>query len=136
MHPPSILNSHATLTPTPLPYHMLHSHPATPLPYHMLHVLTPIPLPYHTLHTPHLFSIMLHTHLSILYSCPHLPILHILNSHPSHTSRSHTGHISLGGLGDSFYEYLLKSWLLSSKEDTDARDMYYEAITVSEGMQG
>jgi len=39
-------------------------------------------------------------------------------------------------LGDSFYEYLLKSWLLSSKEDTDARDMYYEAITVSERMQG
>ena len=42
----------------------------------------------------------------------------------------------MGALGDSFYEYLLKSWLMTSKDDTDARDMYYEAITVSERMQG
>ena len=40
---------------------------------------------------------------------------------------------SLGALGDSFsfYEYLLKSWLITSKEDTEARDMYYDAIDVS-----
>ena len=40
-------------------------------------------------------------------------------------------HISIGALGDSFYEYLLKSWLMTSKGDTEARDMYYDAINVS-----
>jgi mannosyl-oligosaccharide alpha-1,2-mannosidase len=39
-----------------------------------------------------------------------------------------TKHISVGALGDSFYEYLLKSWLMTSKEDVLARDMYYEAM--------
>jgi mannosyl-oligosaccharide alpha-1,2-mannosidase len=39
-----------------------------------------------------------------------------------------TKHISLGALGDSFYEYLLKSWLMTSKQDVDGRDMYYEAV--------
>ena len=48
----------------------------------------------------------------------------------THT-HTHTGHISLGALGGSFYEYLLKSWLMTSKADTEARDMYYDAITVS-----
>jgi len=37
-------------------------------------------------------------------------------------------HVSMGALGDSFYEYLLKAWLLSGKLDTDARNMYYEAM--------
>ncbi|KAF7992379.1 hypothetical protein HCN44_001704 [Aphidius gifuensis] len=37
-------------------------------------------------------------------------------------------HISLGGLGDSFYEYLLKAWIQSGKEDTEAKKMYDEAI--------
>ena len=37
----------------------------------------------------------------------------------------------MGALGDSFYEYLLKSWLMTSKADTEARDMYYDAINVS-----
>lgn len=37
-------------------------------------------------------------------------------------------HISLGGLGDSFYEYLLKAWLQSGKEDHEAREMYDEAV--------
>ncbi|XP_063237050.1 mannosyl-oligosaccharide alpha-1,2-mannosidase IA-like isoform X2 [Bacillus rossius redtenbacheri] len=37
-------------------------------------------------------------------------------------------HISIGGLGDSFYEYLLKAWLQSGKTDTEARQMYDEAI--------
>ena len=41
------------------------------------------------------------------------------------------GHISIGALGDSFYEYLLKSWLMTSKKDTVARDMYFEAMKVS-----
>lgn len=38
-------------------------------------------------------------------------------------------HISLGALGDSFYEYLLKSWLMTSKHDVEARDMYFESIS-------
>ena len=37
-------------------------------------------------------------------------------------------HISLGALGDSFYEYLLKSWLMTSKDDVQARDMFYDAL--------
>ncbi|PIO60254.1 glycosyl hydrolase family 47 [Teladorsagia circumcincta] len=34
---------------------------------------------------------------------------------------------SLGALGDSFYEYLLKSWLQSGKTDAQAKRMYWEA---------
>ena len=41
----------------------------------------------------------------------------------------HAGHVSLGALGDSFYEYLLKSWLMTSKHDVEARDMYYESLS-------
>lgn len=37
-------------------------------------------------------------------------------------------HISLGALGDSFYEYLLKSWIQSNKTDTNARQMYDSAM--------
>lgn len=37
-------------------------------------------------------------------------------------------HMSLGGLGDSFYEYLLKAWIQSGKEDVEAREMYDEAV--------
>ncbi|OXU26534.1 hypothetical protein TSAR_014740 [Trichomalopsis sarcophagae] len=37
-------------------------------------------------------------------------------------------HMSLGGLGDSFYEYLLKAWIQSGKEDSEAREMYDEAM--------
>lgn len=38
---------------------------------------------------------------------------------------------SLGGLGDSFYEYLLKSWVLSGKKDETARKMYEGAMKVT-----
>jgi hypothetical protein len=41
------------------------------------------------------------------------------------------GQASLGGLGDSFYEYLLKSWVLSGKKDEQARSMYEGAMKVS-----
>lgn len=41
-------------------------------------------------------------------------------------------HVSVGGLGDSFYEYLIKSWLMSAKTDTEAKTMYYEALEVRE----
>ncbi|GFN80846.1 alpha-1,2-mannosidase [Plakobranchus ocellatus] len=36
--------------------------------------------------------------------------------------------VSLGALGDSFYEYLIKEWLMSNKKDTVARAMYDEAL--------
>uniref|UniRef100_UPI00398EE898 mannosyl-oligosaccharide 1,2-alpha-mannosidase IA-like isoform X2 n=1 Tax=Pristiophorus japonicus TaxID=55135 RepID=UPI00398EE898 len=41
-------------------------------------------------------------------------------------------HVSIGGLGDSFYEYLIKSWLMSDKTDEDAKTMYYEALQAIE----
>ncbi|XP_022117945.2 mannosyl-oligosaccharide alpha-1,2-mannosidase IA isoform X1 [Pieris rapae] len=37
-------------------------------------------------------------------------------------------HMSLGALGDSFYEYLLKAWLISNNEDEEARIMFDEAM--------
>ena len=40
-------------------------------------------------------------------------------------------HVSLGALGDSFYEYLLKSWIMSGKTDHVARKMYDDAMRVS-----
>lgn len=36
--------------------------------------------------------------------------------------------MSLGALGDSYYEYLLKAWLQSGQTDEEARDMYDEAM--------
>ena len=41
-------------------------------------------------------------------------------------------HVSVGALGDSFYEYLLKAWLLTGKADTEARIMYDEAVEAIE----
>ncbi|KAG8451584.1 hypothetical protein GDO86_003689 [Hymenochirus boettgeri] len=41
-------------------------------------------------------------------------------------------HVSLGGLGDSFYEYLIKSWLMSAQQDNEAKDMYYKALEAIE----
>uniref|UniRef100_A0A1Y1KXH0 alpha-1,2-Mannosidase n=1 Tax=Photinus pyralis TaxID=7054 RepID=A0A1Y1KXH0_PHOPY len=37
-------------------------------------------------------------------------------------------HISMGALGDSFYEYLLKAWMQSNKEDNEARQMFDDAM--------
>ncbi|CAI9735996.1 mannosyl-oligosaccharide 1,2-alpha-mannosidase IA-like [Octopus vulgaris] len=37
-------------------------------------------------------------------------------------------HFSVGAMGDSFYEYLLKTWLYTGKKDTVARQMYDEAV--------
>ncbi|CAG9795291.1 unnamed protein product [Diatraea saccharalis] len=37
-------------------------------------------------------------------------------------------HISLGALGDSFYEYLLKAWLMSGQKDDQARMMFDTAM--------
>ncbi|XP_070691661.1 mannosyl-oligosaccharide 1,2-alpha-mannosidase IA isoform X1 [Pempheris klunzingeri] len=41
-------------------------------------------------------------------------------------------HVSIGGLGDSFYEYLIKSFLMSDKTDEDAKKMYYSALEAIE----
>lgn len=41
-----------------------------------------------------------------------------------------TGQVSLGALGDSFYEYLVKSWIGTSKKDVEAKDMYFPTIRV------
>ncbi|XP_069462708.1 mannosyl-oligosaccharide 1,2-alpha-mannosidase IA [Ambystoma mexicanum] len=41
-------------------------------------------------------------------------------------------HVSVGGLGDSFYEYLLKAWLMSDKTDEEAKQMYYNAVQAIE----
>lgn len=40
----------------------------------------------------------------------------------------HTEHMSLGALGDSFFEYLLKAWLQSGQTDEEAREMYDDAM--------
>ncbi|KAL7988447.1 hypothetical protein Chor_007366 [Crotalus horridus] len=48
------------------------------------------------------------------------------------TGRWGQHHTSMGGLGDSFYEYLLKAWLMSDKMDTEARKMYDDAIEAIE----
>jgi len=37
-------------------------------------------------------------------------------------------HMSMGALGDSFYEYLLKEWLRSGREDQEARQMFDESM--------
>lgn len=34
----------------------------------------------------------------------------------------------MGALGDSFYEYLLKAWIQSAKQDHEAREMYDSAM--------
>ncbi|KAM6967362.1 mannosyl-oligosaccharide 1,2-alpha-mannosidase IA [Aplochiton taeniatus] len=41
-------------------------------------------------------------------------------------------HVSIGGLGDSFYEYLIKSYLMSDKTDEEAKTMYYGALEAIE----
>uniref|UniRef100_A0A1I7XZM9 alpha-1,2-Mannosidase n=1 Tax=Steinernema glaseri TaxID=37863 RepID=A0A1I7XZM9_9BILA len=41
-------------------------------------------------------------------------------------------HMSLGALGDSFYEYLIKSWLQTGKKDEQAKRMYFD---VSDAIQ-
>ncbi|XP_013882917.1 mannosyl-oligosaccharide 1,2-alpha-mannosidase IA [Austrofundulus limnaeus] len=41
-------------------------------------------------------------------------------------------HVSVGGLGDSFYEYLLKAWLMSDKTDEEGKKLYYDALQAVE----
>ncbi|KAI6202446.1 Alpha-1,2-Mannosidase [Aphelenchoides besseyi] len=41
-------------------------------------------------------------------------------------------HVSVGALGDSFYEYLLKTWIMSGRKDEQAKRMYDEAMVAIE----
>ncbi|XP_031437328.1 mannosyl-oligosaccharide 1,2-alpha-mannosidase IA-like [Clupea harengus] len=41
-------------------------------------------------------------------------------------------HVSVGGLGDSFYEYLLKAWIMSDKTDEEGKKLYYDALQAIE----
>ncbi|CAB1350826.1 unnamed protein product [Coregonus sp. 'balchen'] len=42
-------------------------------------------------------------------------------------------YVSIGALGDSFYEYLIKSYLMSDRTDEVAKRMYYAALERSPG---
>lgn len=37
-------------------------------------------------------------------------------------------HVSIGSLGDSYYEYLLKIWIQSNKKNTKAKRMFEDAM--------
>jgi len=41
-------------------------------------------------------------------------------------------HVSMGALGDSFFEYLLKSWIGTSERDVQAKEMYFTTIKAIE----
>lgn len=47
-----------------------------------------------------------------------------------HISFTFVDHMSMGALGDSFYEYLLKSWIQSNGEDIQALQMFQELAEV------
>ncbi len=67
-------------------------------------------------------------------------LTHTLSHTHSHTNtcvfhthccfRCVADHVSVGGLGDSFYEYLLKAWLMSDKTDEEGKKLYYDALQV------
>jgi len=44
------------------------------------------------------------------------------------TLKSKTSHITWGGLGDSYYEYLLKMWILTGKSHDQYRRMYVASV--------
>ncbi|CAD5207522.1 unnamed protein product [Bursaphelenchus okinawaensis] len=48
------------------------------------------------------------------------------------TGRFCLKHVSIGALGDSFYEYLLKVWLQTDRTDSGAKRMYDEAMKALE----
>lgn len=53
--------------------------------------------------------------------------LYPLYLHPKTGKWGSVSH-SIGGLGDSFYEYLLKHWLITGKKDTHVKDEYDAAV--------
>ncbi|CAD5210813.1 unnamed protein product [Bursaphelenchus xylophilus] len=48
------------------------------------------------------------------------------------TGRFCLKHVSIGALGDSYYEYLLKVWLQTDRQDSDAKRMYDQAMAALE----
>jgi mannosyl-oligosaccharide alpha-1,2-mannosidase len=46
----------------------------------------------------------------------------------SETGRFNTKEVSFGSLGDSFYEYLIKVYMLTGKKDTQMKRMYLECV--------
>jgi hypothetical protein len=52
------------------------------------------------------------------------------NNLPVHGGGSLGGEFSFGGLGDSYYEYLLKQWLFSGRKETRFLDQYRDALNV------
>lgn len=48
------------------------------------------------------------------------------------TGRFGVAYVSLGAMGDSFYEYLFKTWLLSGKRDADAKRLFDAAMSAIE----
>ena len=64
----------------------------------------------------------------------------LANSHTRHTKgtsfplfwdvesgRPLNSYTSLGAMGDSFFEYLIKEWIRSGHKDWQAKDMFYKA---------
>lgn len=39
-----------------------------------------------------------------------------------------SAHVTMGAPGDSFFEYLIKFWLMTGKQDTPSAEMYFKAI--------
>jgi len=64
---------------------------------------------------------------NILQSMPRPDKLYPNYIHPK-TVKWGQKHVSVGGLGDSFYEYLIKTYLYTNKEDTVALEMYKDAL--------
>merc|ERR1719499_281338 len=66
---------------------------------------------------------------------PKLPRLHMQGQYPlyisPHDLSFKTTHISWGAMGDSFYEYLLKLWIITGKKHDQYKKMYLNSV---EGM--
>ena len=60
---------------------------------------------------------------------PHIPGLYP-NRIPMEGGLGHDEEYSFGGLGDSFYEYLLKQWLFTNRTEDRFRKAYEDSITV------
>ena len=41
-----------------------------------------------------------------------------------------TDEVSLGGTADSFYEYLIKSYVMTGEKDQEAADLFFDSIKV------
>ena len=41
-------------------------------------------------------------------------------------------HVSVGGLGDSFYEYLIKTYVYTNGQDSTALEIYKDALAAIE----